>query len=285
MNLCNSKAVSGVIAGLLFSPMIMALGQIPNSPRRSSTSNGATLQTSRGATPTLHKILVDQWIHSTDNARAALRAGDYLSAEDYAQQAIDTHLDVVFGQELMVEALHGQSKDMEAMPFYQSLFSEGMTEPQYELPYALLLLKTGQWAQAVTVYNRTLPFLWNGDLLRAQNNFSPAVQRTKDLETAIHIALGIHYVGSVGWAARLQNDEGLLNFRQAIALAPNNALAYYQYGLGLARYQYDLGPARTSHKASVQAQAQAAFRKAAALGDGDIKAAALKELPGAMQPR
>ena len=34
-----------------------------------------------------------------------------------------------------------------------------------------------------------------------------------------------------------------------------------------------------------RAEAQKAFQKAVALDDGDIKAAALKELPGAMQPR
>lgn len=285
MNLCNSKAVSGVIASLLFFPMIMALGQTPNSPPRGSALSGATLRTGQVSASTSHKIRVDKWIHLTDDARAALRTGDYPAAEDYAQQAIDTRIEVVSGQEIMVEALHGQGRDMEAMPFYQSLYAEGMTEPQYELPYALLLLKTGQWAKAVAVYNGTLPFLNDGDLLRAQNNFSPASPRQKDLATAIHIGLGMHYVSSSSWAGRLQSDDGLLNFRQAIALAPNNALAYYQYGLGLARYQYDLGHAKTSRKASVQAEAQKAFQKAAALDSGEIKAAALKELPASMQPR
>ena len=270
MNKYKNTIIAATAWGCLLCTPAIVSGQIPAQPSYNTYPIG-------GVTPLtpVQRVRAYKWIHLTKSTIAELRVGNYPRAEDMARQAIDTHVGPGF-EELLVEALHAQGKDIEALPYYRTLSDEGQTSPRYELPYAMLLLKTGQWPQAVAAYNRALPFLNDGELLRTHSSFSSDLPRTKELMTAIHIGLGIQYTGSASWGGRLQTDEALLNFRQAIALEPNNALARYQYGIGLAR---------AGHTPAIQAQARAAFAKAAALDNGDIQKAALKQMPGGMHPR
>jgi tetratricopeptide (TPR) repeat protein len=141
------------------------------------------------------------------------------------------------------------------------------------LPYAQLLLKTGHWAQSVQAYNRQLPYSSGVDLMQTHSDFSPDVPRSTDLATAIHIGLG-QDLGWRGYHGTYQEkaQQAQEEFQKALVLEPNSSLANYYVGYGLKR----LGR---------RVEAQAAFQKAAALGEGDVKQAAQKELPTTMQPR
>ena len=202
----------------------------------------------------------------------ALHTGRYSEAELCARHVIAlTHGYDPLAPELLAFALDAQDRTQEALDAYKVLADRGGDFPRIMLPYARLLLQTGQWAQAVVVYNKQLPNLSLGDLVRTNSHFSPATQRPEELATAIQIAQGLTYTAGEGWGLHSQDEEAMEHFQQAAALEPNSALANYYLGYGLKR----LGR---------QAEAQAAFQKAAALDDGNIKAAALKEMPGAMQP-
>lgn len=206
-------------------------------------------------------------------AEAAQKAGDYAEAEIDARQALSLMKGDSQAQEILPAALDAQGKTDEALQAYKVLYDGGDVTPYNQLPYARLLLKTGNWAQAVQVYNKQLPYLSNGDLMQMHSDFSPDVPRQSDLATAIHVGMGLE----LGWRGyhgtyqeRIKQAQG--QFQQAVALEPNSSLAHYYVGYGLTRM-------------GRRAEAQVAFKKAAALDNGDIQKAALKELPVTMQPR
>lgn len=206
-------------------------------------------------------------------ASAAQEAGDYAEAETYSKQSVALGIASGRGQEILAAALDAQGKTQEALQAYKVLSDERNVEPFTQLPYARLLLETGQWAQAAEAYNKQLPYLSNGDLVQASGAFSPDLPRPIDLAAAIHIGLGLT-TGWRGYHGTYQDSvkQEQQQFQQAVALEPKSSLANYYVGYGLNR----LGR---------RTEAQAAFKKAAALDNGDIKAAALKELPTPMQPR
>ena len=218
------------------------------------------------------KALNDKGYRLDQAAAAALKAGDYATAEAEARESMSTTIGVNC-QITLAAALDAQGKTQEALKVYKVLNDEGDEDPFDELPYARLLLETGHWAEAVKAYNKQLPNLSNGDLMQARNVFSPDVSRPTDLATAIHIGLGL----TTGWRGYHGTYQDVLKqqqgqFQQAQKLEPDSSLANYYVGYGLNR----LGR---------HAEAQAAFKKAAALDNGDVKAAALKELPETMKPR
>jgi tetratricopeptide (TPR) repeat protein len=203
----------------------------------------------------------------------ALHTGRYSEAELYARHVITmTHGYDPLAPELLAFALDAQDRTKEALDAYKLLADRGGDFPRILLPYARLLLQTGQWAQAVVVYNKQLPNLSLGDLVRANSHFSPDTQRPEELATAIQIAQGLTCTAGEGWGLHSQDEEAMEHFHQAAALEPSSPLTNYYLGYGLKR----LGR---------QAEAQAAFRKAATLGQGDVKAAAEKELPEPMRPK
>ena len=104
----------------------------------------------------------------------------------------------------------------------------------------------------------------------AHSHFSPDVPQLKELETAIHIGLGLtgdfrgHY-----WHQhyRSAGDPTLSDFHDALDTEPNSPLVNYDYGHGL-------------WKMGRKAEAKAAFQKASDLDQdgGDVKAQAQKEM-------
>ena len=208
-----------------------------------------------------------------DAAEAAQKAGDYAEAEDDARKSMSLGPDSGIALEVLAASLEAQGKTQEALKTYKVLSDEGEETPRNELPYALLLLKAGHWAEAVEAYNRQLPGLPEAELMQAHGGFSPAVPRPTELAAAIHIGLGVN----LGWRGyhgtyKEASQQAQGQFQQALALEPTSPLANYYVGYGLKR----LGR---------RAEAQAAFRKAAALGQGDVKLAAQKELPEIVQPK
>ena len=221
------------------------------------------------------------------DAAIDLHLGNYARAEDEARQA--EALDFLAGgpHEVLAAALEAQGKDQEALQAYHFLAMGGQTRDL--LPYAGLLLKSGQWAQALAVYNQALPRLpdvgphleativHDGDVIRASSRFSPDVPEPMALATAIHIARGMVYNNTPSWGdGAYQNTEAMAEYAKALQTAPNNALANYYYGVGLQK----LSPTERVKFGTAQ-QAKAALQKAVKIGNVNVKAAALKALKSA----
>ena len=208
-------------------------------------------------------------------AAEAMDIGQYAEAETAARQSISLGAASGKGQELLASALNAQGKTQEALQVYKVMADEGDVFPRNEVPYALLLLRTGRWFQAVIAYNKMLPYLPEGATVQANSHFSPKVPQPKELAVALHIAQGLTYIGDAGWGSRSRHGEAMDEFEQALQLAPDLPLANYYYGYG---WQHlDL---KSPTRAANAQRAKAAFQKAAALGGGDVKKAAGEELRG-----
>ena len=234
-------------------------------------------------------------IQSLNHAAAvALHAGDYATAEADARASIAVGQDSGVAEEVLAQSLEFQGKDQEALQEYQKpvLCGSVINAARNGLPYALLLLKAGQWSQALAVYQKTLPLVseqgiaiiwprWDGTsrtvpLVSEQGGtlmpqlssvtFSPDDPQPVALEAAIHVARGLTYNGGCDWAYNSQDDKALVEYQKALQLAPDWDIANFYHGYGL-KY---LGR---------KAEAKAAFAKAAQLGGDDVKAAVKRFSP------
>ena len=237
----------------------VALGQIHHPIGQSIEMNPAPL------TPAL-KARLDREGRLDQAAVVALDAGQYAEAETDARQSISVGQDSGLAEELLASALNAQGKTQEALQAYKVMADEGDVFPRNQVPYALLLLKSGQWTQAVIAYNKMLPYLPEGDIARANSHFSPNVPQPQELVVALHIAQGLTYIGDAGWGSRSRHKEAIGEFDQALRLAPASPLANYYYGYGWKHL--DL---KSRARAANAQRAKAAFQKAAALGDADVK--------------
>ena len=202
-------------------------------------------------------------------ATTAMQSGDYAEAEANARAAVATGYDAGDGQEVLAAALDAQGKSQEALQAYKEIANEGGNEPRNLLPYALLLLKAGDARQAALVYNKALPLIDNGELMRKNGGFSQNAPQSQELAAAIHTALGLQS----DWRGYHDAHQGylqqsLVHFQQAIGLEPSSPLTNYYYGYGLKRLGRGV-------------EAQVAFKRAAQLDQGgEVKAAAEKALIG-----
>ena len=221
-------------------------------------------------------------------AAADLHMGRLALSESEARQALVIDTTNGVAQEVLAATLEEQGKDQEALQQYQTIVEHYDKQARNLLPYAGLLLKSGQWAQALAVYNQALPHLpdvgphlegtiiHDGDVMRANSHFSPDVPEPMALATAIHIARGMVYNNTPGWAGTGQDTEAMAEYAKALQTAPGNALANYYYGVGW----HKLAPADRVKFGTAQ-QARAALQKAVKIGNADVKAAALKALKSA----
>lgn len=262
-----NKRRIGIASAAVLSAAGVVLSQTHNQPHDPSAS-GANRR-NPPLTPE-GKAILERKDHLTDVAAAALDAGRYEEAETAARQAMSLASDSGVNQEVLASALEAQGRTEEALREYQRMADQGNDHPRNLLPYALLLLKAGHWEQAVEAYNKQWPGL--GDpfrggkaaLMSTLGPFSPDVPRPRELAIAIHISLGVIYAGAT-WGRHSQDDKALREFEQAVALAPGLGLTHLYYGHKL-------------RKLGRRAEAQAAFRRAAALGHGAVKAAAEEAL-------
>ena len=222
------------------------------------------------------------------DAAADLHLGNYAQAAAEAREALSLNPGDGVPAEVLAAALEGQGKDKEALKAYRVMVvDEKATYPRVLLPYAQLLLKSGQWAQAVAVYNQALPLIpdvgthrenptvHDGDLMAANSHFSDEVPEPAALSTALHIARGMVYSSTPSWSGDAQNTEAMGEYRKALQLAPDNALTNYFYGVGWQK----LNPTERMKFGTVQ-QAKAHLRKAEKTGNASVKAAAAKTLKG-----
>jgi tetratricopeptide (TPR) repeat protein len=218
--------------------------------------------------------------HLNHDAAVALHAGRYAEAEATVRQSIALWpINSGVPDEILARALDAQGKEQEALQTYKGMADTGDTFPRNLLPYALLLLKSGRWAQAVSAYNAALPLLASGEVMRANSHFSPDVPEPAALAVAIHIALGLTYGAADDWAGEGQHKEMMAEFSKALQLAPDVDLANYYYGFGWR----NLDPKERAKMGSIQ-QAKAALQKAILLGKGDVKKAAQKVLSDLNKP-
>lgn len=216
----------------------------------------------------------------THDAASSLHAGRSAQAEKEARQALALGKDSGESEEVLAAALDAQGKDQEALHAYRVMVvDEEAQYPRVLFPYALLLLKSGQWEQAVTVYNRGIAQLSPQDILRANSHFSPDVPEPAALAVAIHIGRGVMYNAGSDWAGEDQHKEMMAEFGKALQLAPGADLANYYYGFGWER----LEPKERARIGSIQ-QAKASLQKAILIGRADVKEAARKTLKDLNKP-
>jgi tetratricopeptide (TPR) repeat protein len=140
------------------------------------------------------------------------------------------------------------------------------------MKYALLLSQTGQNAEAFSVYTQALRYVH--DMNRSQVVLFPGDGSSSpaEFQAAVHVALGL-LVSDTG----NDHEQAMMEFDQALRLAPNTAVTNYYYAYGW-RWLDRNSPTRT---ANVR-QAKAALAKAAASEDDTIKKAAeeaMKRMP------
>ena len=211
------------------------------------------------------------------DAAEDLHAGKYVQAEVEARQSLSLNPGDGVPAEVLAASLEGQSKDKEALEAYRVMVvDEKAMYPRVLLPYAQLLLKSGQWAQALAVYNQALPSLGHEELERMTSHFSPDEPQPAALATAIHLERGQLYSAATDWAGEAQDTEAMAEYQKALQLAPNNALTNYYYGVGW----HKLSPAERVKFGTAQ-QAKAALQKAVKIGNANVKAAARKALKSA----
>ncbi len=256
--LVTSIALSGFLCA-----MGCALAQIHHPNGRSPISGPVMAP----LTPAL-KARQDEKGRLDQAARAALDVGDYAEEEADARQSSSLGVGSGLCQELLAQALYSQGKDQEALQVYKVMSDAGDVFPRNEVPYARLLLASGQWVQAVNVYNKTLPFLPFGNQV-TNRRFSPDVPQPKELAVALHVAQGLTYDGDPGWGSHPRSEEAMREFDQALRLAPNSPLTNYYYGFG-----WQSLPLNSPTRIASTGRAKSAFQKAASLGNGEVKKAA-----------
>jgi tetratricopeptide (TPR) repeat protein len=216
-------------------------------------------------------------------AAADLHAGRYAQAEAEARQAVSMDWLNGEGLEVVAASLDAQDKEQEALQAYHKLTMDSKGhlggQPRTLLPYALLLLKSGQWEQAVAAYNQATVLYQESNPAWTNSHFSPDVLDATNLAVMIHIARGQIYSAHPDWASEPQNTEAFAEYGKALQLAPDSPLTNYYYGVGW----HKLSSAEQAKFGTAQ-QAKAALQKAVLLGKGDVKKAAEKALKDFNKP-
>ena len=212
---------------------------------------------------------------------AALDAKDYITAEQDFREALDiAPWDVSYDQGL-AEALTGQGRIKEAIDAYRLLvapyphfITSVADELRTRMRFAILLAQTGQWAEAVANYEKSVLQADFGTSPEWRPDFDPQVPQPQALEAMAHIALGRDYTMST-----LDHRKAFVEFSKAQQVQPKSPLANYYYGFGWQQ----LSPAERAKFGSPE-KARAALETAARLGKGQVKVAAQKALKVALLP-
>lgn len=211
---------------------------------------------------------------ASEAGQKALAAGDLNEAEAEFRSSVELNASDPVALAGFAQTLEQEGKSQQAISVYRYLLypkkgwgTSMEQDPALRMRFASLLASDGQWAEAVSVYESTIGGVSIGPAYPSlEVHFTADALQPALFQTMVHLALGVTYNG------RLEHSQALTQYAAAIKVMPDSALAHYCYGYGLQR----LGR---------RVEAQAAFQQAATLDNGEIKKAALKELPALMQPR
>jgi tetratricopeptide (TPR) repeat protein len=240
---------------------------------------------------------------ATRQGDAAFRGGDLLTAETDFKRAIGLDETWPYAYIGLAKVFTAQGEVGGAIQSYRTVFydlslrnfatalpeeKEKRRQEVYKNPtsdqwasdglrYALLLNRTEQWSEAVTVYNSALSSVPGGALPKLDISFDPSHPNPVLFEAASHIALGL----LTNWGAGDdRNLRAMQEYEQALQLEPNWSLSNYYYGFG---WQC-LDPKDRAKMGSEQ-QAKAALQKAVKIGKGPVKQAAQRALLMAMKSK
>jgi tetratricopeptide (TPR) repeat protein len=211
---------------------------------------------------------IDTARHLRQEGIVAFHTGHYATAEADARHSLALYAPDYLTRKLLAETLAAEGKNHEALQDYVILSSETWGMPRISLPYALLLLETGDWPHAVAVYENTGLVRPEAGRPNIEVTFSASQPNPTALAAAIHVAYGLALIDIVDRIDQPQPDRALAEFQRAVALEPSWAVVRYYYGYGL-------------QKAGKPTQAKAAYQMAASMGSGNVKVdaeAAVKRL-------
>ena len=268
--------MSGVALSLFLVTNITSAQQGP--PPLSSPASGPVLVQPGGTSSPMTSVRrsrdqESRQLHS--DAATALRAGNFADAEELAREALSVVPVDADAQGILAVSLDAQGKTQEALDQYQIVAEHYDTNARSLLPYALLLLKSGQWERALAMYNQAISRFGRGLFMPEKTRFSPDVPEPTALALALHIDLGRLYSSDGGWPTQPEDTAAMSEYAKALQLAPNSSVANYYYGYGWQK----LSPAeRKAAKPGQREAVKAALEKAAKLGTGDVQTQAKAEL-------
>jgi tetratricopeptide (TPR) repeat protein len=192
------------------------------------------------------------------------------TAQGQTAKAIEAYRYVFY--DLSLRGFDGPEKE----EYRQKIYQNPVGATQYVsdgLRYALLLNQTGQWSEAVIVYNSALQGVPGGALPKLDLPFDASSPQPVAFEAMTRMALGL----VLNFGVRDdKNQDAMKQYAIALQLEPSWALTNYYYGYG---WQL-LSPAERA-KFGMAQQAKAALQKAVKVGDAEVKKAAEKALKDA----
>jgi tetratricopeptide (TPR) repeat protein len=216
-----------------------------------------------------------------NQGQALMEKGAYAAAEKDFKEALVLESDNATADPGLAEALAKQNKITEALQVYRNLiyqYPRNMSSVAQNvgtlMHYAILLSQTGQWKEAVSIYEKALPSAVYHGMPKLDVHFDPQIPMPVQLQAIAHVACGIELSGHG------DNPQAFKEYEKGSYLAPDSALVNYYFGDGWQQ----LSPAEQA-KFGRAAQAKAALQKAVRLGKGPVKKAAQKALRMAMKPK
>ena len=219
--------------------------------------------------PELKKAIADQWLASdklTKQGSAAMKMKKFRDAEGFYQQALSVYSGNLFASLGLADALAKQNRLYEAIAVYRSvtylngdpntMTGSASNDPATQMRYAIVLAQTHQWPEAVKVYEKIVDSCPNDSLPDLDRHFSPKQSQTGLLMAMAYIRLGNAQIGQG------DNVGASESFAQAVRLQPRLAITHF--------FAAERPGPKTSRRAELE--------KAAALGQGAVKAEAEKAL-------
>ena len=202
-------------------------------------------------------------------SESALNARHYSLAESDARMGLSADPDFTAFRRIIASALLAQGKTREAVSLLSEIIKSNDILCDASLPYALILVRGGHWAYALSLYNRVLPTvgsIFRGpDLLVENNDYSVDDPEPTALEADIHIALGIEEMDDYGINGPPSTQNKYDEFKKAYALEPDSQFARLCYAKGL-------------HAVGKEDEARSMYREVMEASSGRVKAEAEREL-------
>jgi tetratricopeptide (TPR) repeat protein len=208
----------------------------------------------------------------TEKSIQALDAGKYALAISDARQKLAMGMPPhdPRAETVLAYSLKAEGKDQDALNEYGQMYSRGDWNGADLLQYAQLLLKHGQWSNAVDVYQKAVKDVGSDvtkgrELLLAESDFSHDDPQPKELEADIHIAMGMRGDLPSDLAGKYRPERSLAEYKKALDLESDSGLARLAYAKGLMR-------------CGRGAEGHAEFQEIANKYTGEVKIAAQEEL-------